>query len=381
MPQIPTNTNPRPSPVIKTFGTACLFALFLFFVGGCNDAPPPAQTPVASEDRDQLPPPAQPRLILYNWEDYISESVLWQFEEATGITVELRVYADDEDILGAAQSGSFDGDLAILSESVAAEMIKARLLHDLDLDALPNAKHISPEYMWPDPETGRHFKIPYLMGITCLMVNTKHVPGPYNSWRILWEESLRGRVAMLNNPFEVIAVPSLILGHGVNPSGEQLEAIARLLTVQKPLLAGYLSYTEITDLMIRNELWAAQLYSGDGLMAMEQNGDLAFIIPEEGCVAWVDVFVIPLSSANPQDALRFINFIHQPEVMGRLASELWSATPNTPARAFIAPEVLNSPMVNPPQEILARCEYFGDMGGDEAVRQRLQLWSRLVADE
>lgn len=352
----------------------------VILAASCGDSPVPGTNQTWPAERTETPP-VQKRLVLYNWENYLGEHTLQRFEEATGITVELHLYEDDEVILAAIQSGAFEGDLVVLSESVAAEMIKARLLSELDMKALPNAAHIDPSYLWPDQETGQLFMFPYLMGTTGLAVNTKHVPEPFDTWAVLWNSRLEGRLAMLNNPFEAIAAASFLLGYGINPTLDQLEQIKHKLKEQKRLLAGYLDAVSIETMLVREELWAAQLYSGDGLIAVKQNQDVAFVIPKEGCAAWIDVFVVPLLARNTESALAFINFVHQPEIMGEISSELWAATPNLAARAFTDPEVLQSPVVYPSANVMERCEYFGDKGGGESVRQRLRIWSELMADE
>lgn len=351
----------------------------LILASGCGDSLKPEETQRAEKTSQVEPSLAKSRLVLSNWEDYLGRDTLRKFEEATGITVELHGYKDDEEVLGALLFGSLDADLIILSESLAEEMVKARLLSPLDINALPNAAHIAPRFLTPSLETGHYYQIPYLMGTTGFLVNTKFVPDHGQSWNVLWDERLKSRLAMLDNPFEVIAAASLMLGFSVNPLPEQIDEIRRALWKQKPLLAGYLDRISLMDKMIAEELWAAQMYSGDGLMAVGQNPDLAYVIPEEGCAAWIDVFVVPLQSKNPEGALAFINFVHTPEIMGEIAGELWTATPNLAARKFVNPEVLNSSIVNPPAEVLGRCEYFGDMGSGESVPLRLKLWAELLA--
>jgi spermidine/putrescine transport system substrate-binding protein len=53
------------------------------------------------------------------------------------------------------------------------------------------------------------------------------------------------------------------------------------------------------------------------------------------------------------------------------------ASPNTAARPFIKPEILNNPAVYPPEELLKRCESMEDLG--EATKLMDQLWSEIKA--
>jgi spermidine/putrescine-binding protein len=317
-------------------------------------------------------------LTFYNWEEYIGSETIAEFERETGIKVDLILFEDDEEIIGAMQSGSFDGDLVVVSESLSREMVGARLLQEIDYSMIPNARHIDPQLM--NMDVVRPYAVPYLMGTTGFIVNTRLFPGETRSWGALWDERARGRIGMLNNPFEVAAVASKLLGYGVNPDNEQFPLVRAKLLEQKPLVAGYFGPMEVVDKMVSGELLISQVYSGDALMAMERNPDLEYVVPVEGCVSWMDDFVIPKSARNSIEAHRFIDFIHRPEIIGRIASEVWYATPNLAATPFIDSEVLQSKAVFPPAEVQAKCQHFGDMGGGDEVRGRLEVWAELTSD-
>jgi spermidine/putrescine-binding protein len=349
-------------PVLRLF--VSIWALL--FVFGCSEQPGPgAPSDVESSGR----------LTFHNWEDFIGAETIAEFERETGIKVDLITFDDDEEIIGAMQSGSFEGDLVVVSESLAREMIGARLLQEIEYSRLSNAMHIDPELM--DGPTSP-YAVPYLMGTTGLVVNTRLFPGEARSWGALWDERVQGKIGMLNNPFEVAAVASKLLGYGVNPTPEELSQVRAKLLEQRPLLAGYFGPIEAVVMMISGELIVSQAYSGDALVAVGINPDLKFLIPDEGCVRWTDVFVIPRNGRNTVEAHRFIDFIHRPEVMARIASEVWYATPNLAARPLIDPDVLQCEAVHPPEEVLARCHFLEDMGGGEAVRGRLEMWAELT---
>ncbi len=51
--------------------------------------------------------------------------------------------------------------------------------------------------------------------------------------------------------------------------------------------------------MVSEELWAAMAYNGDAAIAITENPDLAFFIPEEGADIYLDVFAMPRTRAQP----------------------------------------------------------------------------------
>ena len=121
---------------------------------------------------------------------------------------------------------------------------------------------------------------------------------------------------------------------------------------------GYLDYMVLQDLLTSEKLWAAQLYSGEGTRVMAENGNLAFVIPREGARLWIDTFVIPRAARHKEEAHQFLDYLLRPEVNAAIASELWYATANERAEAFMDPAVVNARSVFPLPEVLVRCEYL-----------------------
>ncbi|NCC24033.1 MAG: spermidine/putrescine ABC transporter substrate-binding protein [Deltaproteobacteria bacterium] len=354
----------------------CLCCLLAIFIVACDK-------PSSSNggQPESSPPVSEGPLIFYNWEDYIGSETLAGFTSETGISVQLVTFEDDEAILGAIQSGLPDVDLIVVSRSVAMEMTKAKLVSPIDIHAIPNLVNLHGSWLPPDHEHWRNWMVPYCTGTTGLVVNSKHVDGDIETWKILWDERYAGRVAMLNNPFEVTGAASKMLGFPLNADRpEQLQSIREALLRQRPLLAGYFDPVTIGEMMAAERLWAAQLYNGDAMMAAEQNEDIRYVLPREGAAIWFDVFVIPRQARHMAEAHAFIDYVHRPEIMGAIASEIWTATPNTASRAFTDPAVLQAPEVYPSEEKMALCETFGDMGSEESVRTRQEIWAELQSE-
>ena len=140
---------------------------------------------------------------------------------------------------------------------------------------------------------------------------------------------------------------------------------------QKSLIQGYLDIMTIKGLMIEEKLWAAQIYSGEGLAAVDENENLVYIIPKEGAPIWIDLFLIPRDAEHKEEAQQFLNYILRPEVNAAVASELWYATPNEAAKPLMDPEVTQSPSVYPPPDIMARCEFFKDTGDETPMYTKI----------
>jgi spermidine/putrescine transport system substrate-binding protein len=355
-------------------------SIFLFtgliLIFGCSNEPDKmtagTETPAKTMENKTL--------VLYNWEEYIGSKTLENFEKETGIHVQEIYFQDEEEMLGAVQSDLKAYDLVVCSGDLVREMQEAKILAQLDFSKIPNFKYISKQYINRPSDPEQKYSIPYLWGTTGMVVNTKYIKEDTDSWQVLFNQRYKGKTAMLNNSFEVMSAASKLLGYSINDiSAEKFAKMKPMLHEQKPLLQGYLDAVTIKDLLIEEKLWAAQIYSGEGLTAVDENENLAYVIPKEGAPIWVDHFAMPRHAQHKEEAHIFLNYILRPEVNAAIASELWYATPNEAATPHMDPEVTQSASVYPTADVRARCEPYGDTG--EATPTFTRIWTDLLAKQ
>lgn len=325
-------------------------------------------------NKDKLLQNSDRVLKLYNWEDYIGSDTIEGFTRETGIIVQLDTYDDEEKMFAEIRSNLSSYDLVIASDSLIREMILTKSLHQIDYEKLENVGNIDERYLNLDFDEYNQFSIPYLWGTSGIVVNRKYVEN--SDWSVLFNNKYKDKVALLNNSYEVFAVALKYLGKGINPKNRRdIESAANLLAEQKKYGKGYLDAISIVDLLVEEEVWVAQIYSGEGLTAVDQNENLEYLLPEDGAAIWLDSFVIPRDAENVNEAHKFIDYVLRAEVAGKLSSELWYATPNRAAKEFVEYEVLSSETVYPSDEVLRRCEYFTDIG--ELSPYLSEKWSEL----
>lgn len=283
-------------------------------------------------------------------------------------------------MLGAVQSDPGAYDLVVTSDDMVREMREARILSKLDLSKIPNLKHIDKKYLNLPHDPKQIYSVPYLWGTTGLAVNTKYITENSDSWKVLFDEKYKGKLAVLDDLYEVIAAPLKLLGFSMNtPDPEELAKAKKLLLKQKPLLSGYFDVLTIQDMLINEKLWAAHIYSGEGLVAADENENIEYIIPNEGAPVWLDLFVLLRDAKNKEEAHAFLDYILRPEVNAKIASELWYATANEAAKPLMDQEVIESPAVYPPVEVLARCEFFKEDGTPTPIANH--IWYELQSDD
>lgn len=318
----------------------------------------------------------QTTLQLYNWGEYIDEVVLALFEEETGIRVTQSTYASNEEMYAKLKAGATDYDIVIPSDYMIEKMAAEGLLAPIDWDNVPNMALIGSTFMKPGYDPEGLYSVPYMWGTVGICYNTAMVDDPVDSWDILWNEKYAGKILMYNSSRDSMMVALCRLGYDMNTrdKGELGEA-EQMLVEQKPLVLAYVE-DDVNDKMIAGEAALAVMYSGAALEAIDQNPDLAYAVPIEGTNIWVDAMVILKSSKNKEAAERFIDFMCRTDIALMNVTEICYATPQTEALSQLDEEVRNDPSAYPPDDVLARCDVFHDLG--DFAQEYDDAWTRIM---
>lgn len=321
---------------------------------------------------------------VFNWGEYISDTyedglinVNEEFEKLTGINVNYVTYESNEDLYPKIKNGGASYDIIIPSDYMIARMISEEMLLPIDVESIPNYKYISDDYknMYFDPDN--KYSVPYNVGMVGLIYNTKMVKEKPTSWSVMWDEQYKGKILMIDNPRDAFAIPEKILGYSLNTTDEkELSDVAQLLIEQKPLLQGYVM-DEVFNKMESGEAAMVPYYVGDYILMHDINPDLDFVYPEEGVNIFVDSICIPECSKNYEAAIKYINFLLDPEVALSNAFYIGYATPNTgvldnPEYA----EMRNNEYLYPSKENMPDVEYFHNLPQESLLRLS-ELWNEI----
>jgi spermidine/putrescine transport system substrate-binding protein len=327
--------------------------------------------------------PAEPAAVepaselqIYNWTEYIDPEIYTMFEEETGITVVENNFGSNEEMLAKLQGGATGYDLIFPSDYTVSIMIEEGMLAELDHSKIPNLANLGERFTQVPFDPGNVYCVPYQWGTTGLGYNSAEIEEP-TSWAVLFkpdpDSATYGRTSMLDDPRESFAAALVYLGESVNSTDEATLEKARDLLIQaKAGLAGYDS-DQFEDLLAAGETLMAHGWNGDILMGQEENEDLAYAVPAEGGVIWIDNMCIP-ATTPPDRALAahvFIDYLMRPEIGALISEFTYYATPNEAAEALLDEEFLSDPTVYPPEETLGRLQFIEPLGETESVYQRL----------
>ena len=136
---------------------------------------------------------------------------------------------------------------------------------------------------------------------------------------------------------------------------------------QSSILRGY-AEEESRDAMIADEGALALVYSGEAKFAIDQNPNLAYVIPKEGSNKFVDGFVIVKGTKHKEAAEKFINFMCRSNIAVRNMTSTGYTSPIKGAWD----EFGNNKIMFPTQEELARCESF--LYDEKATQSYTKIW-------
>jgi spermidine/putrescine transport system substrate-binding protein len=291
---------------------------------------------------------------VFNWDTYIGETTLDEFTDATGIAVRYDLFASNDELFAKLRGGNPGYDVIFPTNDYVERMIAADMLLPLDHAKIPNMANIDPAFADPAFDPGLAHSMPYFWGTVGLGYRSS--AGSPTAFADLFEsDRYAGRIALLNT-VDTIHGTLKYLGHSLNSKDPaHLDQVVEVLTRNKSKIKSFAPDTG-QDLLISGEVDVCLEYNGDILQVMEEDDELAYVVPEEGSVLWEDNMCIPRGGPNPENAHTFINFILDGEVHGAIAAYVRYPCPNAAALDHIPEEDRQNRALYPPREVLERCE-------------------------
>lgn len=261
------------------------------------------------------PAAAQGTLNIYAWSDSIAPELIAKFEGETGIKVNLDGFNSNEDALTKLQAGNSGYDIVTPSQHFVKIMADQGLLEDIGANEMAAFAQVEDKWKnpWWDPDSA--YSIPLAYGTAGFTVNRDVYQGPVDSWAIFFQppEELKGKLASLSYPDEVIGGAELFLGVPFcSDDKAEMKRVLDLLRAQKPDVVAYTS-DNIENRIGSGEVGAHFWWDGNSLRTRLAGANIEYAMPKEGLVGWLDSFVVPKGAANAENAKTFIDFMSTEE--------------------------------------------------------------------
>ncbi|MDD7451752.1 MAG: extracellular solute-binding protein [Treponema sp.] len=257
-------------------------------------------------------------LYLFNWTYYTPDSVLAKFEKEFGVTVKVDTFDSNEVMYAKLKAGASGYDITFPSQDYTSIMIKQGMLKEIDHAQFPNKQYINPKLLQKatyDPNM--KYSVPYYMGAAGIAVNKLKVHNYEKSWNIFSRTDLKDHMSMMDDMREVIGDALAFNGKSVNSLNDSdLENAKKLINLKwRPNLVKF-DAEGFGKSFASGDFWVCQGYAEVifGEVPEEKQAEMIdFFIPKEGGPMYIDSMVILKNAKHYELAMKFINFIHQPE--------------------------------------------------------------------
>lgn len=360
--------------IANLFVSGLTLGIGLGFIVSC--APSAAPNPPA-----QSAPKLARELVFYDWPEDMPPSVLEAFTREYGVQITYLTYNSDAEVLASLTSGK-NYDVVALNSYLLPQITPKKLLAQLDHNNIPNFQHIAPNFKDLEYDRDNQFSVPYNWGTVGLLVHSNELTRPITHWADLWDLPPTHKIAIRDEPRDVLGAALKSLGYSINTENPA-ELAAALQQLQK--IRSQVIFTEpyaeaAIPLLVNGDAVALIGWADDARFGRRTHSDLDYILPGEGAILWGDSFVIPARSPNKYTAELFLNFILRPEISAQITNENQYATPNESARAFIEPDILNDPVVFPATVKLTNAEVLLSLSPEGEMLYN-QAWAQFKAAE
>ncbi len=313
---------------------------------------------------------AQPVVNVCSWGEYIDEDLIGQFEEETGIIVNYQTAESNEALYSLLKSGAGDYDVVVPSDYMISQLIEEDMLAELDYRQIPNFSLISERFQNLAYDPQNKYTVPYAWGTVGIIYNTAMLDEPVTSWSAMFDSQYAGNVLMFRNSRDAMATALSYLGYSLNTTSEDelREAFQLLKDAKNRGIYQSFVMDEIYQKMEGNNAAIGAYYAGDYLTMLENNEDLAFVVPEEGSNWFMDAMCVLKEAPHYEEAHAWMNFIASTEANLKNMDYIGYASPNQEALEqypayyeeqygeALEPEIYE--IMAAPEETLERCEAY-----------------------
>ncbi|WP_374347049.1 extracellular solute-binding protein [Chitinimonas sp.] len=293
-------------------------------------------------------------LNVYNWNDYIADDTIANFEKATGTKVHYDMYDSNEVLQAKLLTGKSGYDVVYPSADFAGNQIKAGVYLKLDKSKLPNLANLNPEFLkkLETVDPGNQYLTPYMWGTMAFGINVDKVkkalgnePMPADSWELVFNPKYTSKlkscgISFIDMPKNLFAMVNVANGRKANDYSSA--AIAANLDILKKVRKDIRVFNASPiDLLANGDVCVAQSYNGDVYQARDKAAqakkpqNLEYIVPEKGTILWIDALAIPKDSKNVANAYAWINNVLDPKVVAGISNKVNYANPNAKATPLV----------------------------------------------
>ncbi|MEV4541421.1 polyamine ABC transporter substrate-binding protein [Micromonospora echinaurantiaca] len=357
-----------------TLGSAALLAAGGALTGCGTKGAQQTEAGCVSEDLSGT----EKKLVFSNWPQYMDvdekdeskRPTLDAFIAKSGIAVTYTEDVNDNnEFFGKVQNQlaacqATERDIMVLTDWMAARMIRLGWIQKLDRSKLPNVEaNLLSSLRGRSFDKDNQLAIPWQSGLAGLAYNGKVTKEIRTVDELLTRPDLKGKVTALSEMRDTMGL--LLQSNGHDPSNFTAAQFDDALNkLKKAVDSGQIRKFTGNDYapdLAKGDIAACIGWSGDVIQLGFEDEKVKFVVPESGVMLWSDNMLVPNKATHKANAEQLINYYYDPAVAAQLAAYVNYICPVQGAQAEmekIDPELAANPLIFPDDAMLAKSKVF-----------------------
>jgi len=257
-------------------------------------------------------------LRLLNWQGYGSDEkwAIEAFKKKFSVDIVHDYFNSEEELLTKLRTSPGTYDAVLPNSAYYLPAIKEGLIEPIDVNKISNYKDVS-DRLRKMPELnqdGKVYGVPWTWGATAMAYNTKAIPQGIDSIQAYWDPRFKGKVGWWDDFLNSVQFAAIALGQDPNAPSDLKAVQRKLMALKGQIRTLWTSEDQFNKLFAANNFVLAVYWSGSTARARKvYKLPIAFVIPREGAIGWVDAWAIPKNAPHREAALAWINYMISPE--------------------------------------------------------------------
>ncbi|MGW9192904.1 extracellular solute-binding protein [Micromonospora chersina] len=255
-------------------------------------------------------------------------------------------------------------DIMVLTDWMAARMIRLGWIQKLDKAKLPNVEaNLLPSLRNRSFDSDNQLAIPWQSGLAGLAYNAKVATEIRTVDELLTRPDLKGKVTALSEMRDTMGL--LLQSNGHDPANFTTaqfdDALNKLKKAVDSKQIRKFTGNDYAPDLAKGDIAACIGWSGDVIQLGFEDEKIKFVVPDSGVMLWSDNMLVPNKATHKANAEELINYYYDPAVAAQLAAYVNYICPVKGAQAEmekIDPELAANPLIFPDEAMLSKSKVF-----------------------
>ena len=311
-----------------------------------------------------------------NWQGYGTDEAfaVEAFEERTGVSVVHDYFTSEQEMLTKLRTNPGAYDVVLVNSAFTGQAVAEGLLAEIDVSDIANFADLAPN-LGQNPELvpdGKVYGVAWTWGVTSLTVNSDKVTPLPTSLGAMWDPQYAGMVSIRDDAVEAVQVAALATGQDINEIADMDAVREKLVALMPQIRTFWSSESDWNQFFAAGDFALATFWSGGAGRSLSKGLPVAFLVPEEGAIGWLDSLAIPSASQNQDAARAFIDWMIDPDFYVQWAAGGAPSSANAKANAALPETDFNKQALGDPA-VVARVQFVKPLS-DETRNAYLEMW-------